>query len=155
MRRIFTAITILLLALADSVSADPVETETVGQFLISMPGRSVDPIIEYCSANVPEIKDDLLNERGAFIDKLTEAGKSLKEKLENDPEFNSPVQESMRQEIARANSYALSIFRQRDPDVACRTGLENMQNATVEDLRKVIEDTYQKFRGAGQAKNAE
>ena len=155
MRRISITSTALLFALVGSASAETAETETVGQSLVSMPARTLAPIIDHCSENVPEIKNDLLKERAGFIDKLTEAGKLLMEKLKNDPEFNAPVQESMRQEIAKANSYALSIFKQQDPGITCRTGLENIQNATVDGLRKVVEDTYQKFRGAGQVKNSE
>lgn len=155
MRRISATAAALLFALIGYASADTAEIETVGQFLVSMPARSLDPVIDYCSEKVPEIKNDLLKERAGFIDKLTEAGKPLREELKNDPEFNAPVQESMRQEIAKANSYALSIFKQQDPGITCRTGLANIQNATVEGLRKVVEDTYQKYRGAGQAKSSE
>lgn len=145
----------LLLAFAGSAAVDAAENETVGQFLISMPVHSVDPVIDYCSESVPEIKDELLKERAGLIEKLTEAARPLMEKFKDDPEFNAPVQEAMRKGVAKAHSDALNIFKQRDPEVTCRTGLENMQNATVDSLCKVVEDTYQKFRNAGQVNSSE
>lgn len=139
-----------------SASAEVAKPETVGMFLLSIPARSLlDPIIEHCSEHVPELKNDLLKERAAFIDKLTEAGKPLMAQLGNDPEFNAPVQEAMRDEIAKINSRALDMFKQQDPTITCRTGLTNIQNATVEGLRDVVEETYRRYRDAGQAKNPE
>ena len=154
MRCIFITVA-LLFAWLGSASAETVEIETVGQFLLSMPARSLDPIIDHCSENVPEIKNDLLNEKAGFIDKLTEAGKPLRDKLKDDPKFNAPVEESMRQEVANATSHALSILKQQDPDMTCRTILANIQGATADTLRKSVEDTYQKFRGAAQIKSSE
>jgi vacuolar-type H+-ATPase subunit E/Vma4 len=107
-------------------------------------------VIEHCAENAPELKNDLLNERPAFIEKLTEAGRPLLEKLKGDPEFNAPVQASMREDMDKINSYGLSIFKQQDAGVVCRRALEKMQNATVDELRKGVEDTYQKYREAGQ-----
>jgi hypothetical protein len=81
--------------------------------------------------------------------------RTLLERLKSDPEFNAPVQASMREEMDKINSYALSIFEQQDPGVICRRALEKMQNASVDELRKVVEDTYQKYRDAGQATKSE
>jgi hypothetical protein len=149
MRRISAAA--LLFALTGSASAATGKTETVGQFLISTPVSLVDPVIDYCSEKVPEIRKDLLEERAGLIDKLNEAGKPLMDKLRNDPEFNAPIEESMRQNIAGAHARGLSILKQQDPNTTCRTILANIQNATVDGLREVIEDTYQKFRDAAPA----
>jgi hypothetical protein len=155
MRHITVAAAALLFALTGYASADTSEVETVGKFLLSMPARSMDSVIDHCSENVPEIKDDLLKERAGLIYKFTEAGKPLMEALKSDPEFNAPVQESMRQEMARADSYAFGIFKQQDPNVVCRRALTNIQNATVEELRKVVEDTYRKYRDAGKVDSSE
>ncbi len=155
MHRTSIIATALLFAFFGIASADVAETETAGQFLLSIPARSIDPIIDHCSESVPEIKNDLLAERAGFIEKLNEAGKPLMEELKHDPEFNAPVQERLRQEIATANSYALNIFKQQDPVITCRVALQNIKNATAENLRKVVEDTYQKFRSSGQAEGSE
>lgn len=155
MHYIHVAATTLLLAYAGSTGVHAAENETVGQFLISLPVHSVDPVIDYCSESVPEIKDELLKERAGLIDKLTEAARPLMVKFKDDHEFNAPVQEAMRQEVAKAHSDALNIFKGRDPEVTCRTALENMQNATVDGLRQVVEDTYRKFRNAGQVNRSE
>lgn len=148
MRRASIFATALLLASAGFASAETAKTETVGQFLLSLPASSVAPVVEYCSESVPEISDDLLREMAGFIEKLTEAGKPLMEELKNDPGFNEPVQESFRQRIETTHLYAMNIFKQQDPGITCRTALENIENATVGDLQKVVEETYQKFRGS-------
>ncbi|MBL8263963.1 MAG: hypothetical protein JNM58_16235 [Xanthomonadaceae bacterium] len=156
MRFIMTAAA-LLFVLTGFASAETGETETVGQFLISIPARTVDPVIDYCSEKVPEIRNDLLEERAGLIDKLAEAGKPLMERLKNDPEFNAPVEESFRQKITDVHTHGLSILRQHDPDpnTTCRTILTNIQNANVDTLRKVIEDTYQKFRDTAPAQESQ
>lgn len=153
MCRISIAATALLFALAGSASADAVEIEIVGEFLLSMPARSLDLVIDHCSENVPEIKNDLLKERAGFIDKLTEAGKPLRDKLRNDPEFNAPLEESLRQQVVNATSHGLGILKQQNPDTTCRTILANIQSATVDALRKVVEDDYQNYLGAAQVTN--
>lgn len=145
----------LLFALIGSPPVSAKEVETAGQFLLSIPARTLDPVIVHCAENVPELREDLLNERPGFFEKLTEAGRPLLERLKSDPEFNAPVQASMREEIDKINSYGLSIFRQQDPGIICRRALEKMQNATVDELRKVVEDTYQKYRDAGQVRKSE
>ncbi len=146
MRRTSIVATALIFASAGVASAQTAKTETVGQFLLSLPASSVGPVVDHCSESVPEIRDDLLKEMAGFIEKLTEAGKPLMEELKNDPDFNEPVQESFRQEIERTNSYALNIFKQQDPGITCRTALKNIENATVGDLQKMVEDTYRKLR---------
>lgn len=155
MHPVFLTVVIWPLAFIGSASDDTRQTDTVGKFLLSMPALSVGPVIDYCSESVPEIKDDLWRERAGFIEKLTEAEKSIVERLRDDPEFNAPVRESMRQAMAEVDANVLNIFQQQDADITCRTALMNIQNATVDELRKVLEDTYQKFRSAGQARNAE
>lgn len=152
MHRVFVTATALVFALSGYASADTPEVETVGEFLLSVPARSVDPIIAHCSETVPGIKDELLKERAGFIHKLTEAAQPLTEVLKSDPAFNAPVQESMREEMARVDEYGLSTFKQEDPDVVCRTALANIRNATVDELRAVVLDTYRIYRGAGEAK---
>jgi hypothetical protein len=155
--RFITTAAALLFVLTGSASAETGETETVGQFIISMSVRTVDPVIDYCSEKVPEMRNDLLEERAGLIDKLAEAGKPLMERFKNDPEFNAPVEESFRQKVVDVHTHALSILKQHDPDpnTTCRTILANIQNANVDILRKVIEDTYQKFRDAAPAQESE
>lgn len=153
MRRISMAAIALLLFWTDFARANPGESETVGQFLVALPARSVIEVIDYCSENVPELKDDLLEERAGFIKKLSEAERPLLERLKDDPELNAPVQDSMRQEIAESQLRAMNIFKQQDPGVICRNSLENIRNATVDELRKVVEDNFQSVRGVAQVKN--
>lgn len=155
MHPVFLTVVAWPLAFIGSAPDDTRQTDTVGSFLLSMPAFSVGPVIDYCSESVPEIKEDLWRQRAGFIEKLTEAEESVTQRLRNDPEFNAPVQESMRQEMAEVNANALNLFQQQDADITCRTALMNIQNATVDDLRKVLEDTYRTFRSAGQAGNAE
>ena len=144
----------LLFALTGSPPVGAEEVETVGHFLFSMPASTLDPAFAYCAEQVPEVKEELLKEKAGFIEKLTEAGRPLLERLSSDPEFNMPVPESMREEIAKANSQALSMFKQQDPGTTCRRALERIRNATVDELRKVVEDTYRNYRDAGQARKS-
>lgn len=144
----FWTISAFLFALAGTASAETGESETAGRFLMSIPVRGMDPVIDYCSESVPEIRNDLLEEKSVFADKFTEAMKPLMDKFKDDPEFNAPVEERMRQGIADVNAHGLSIIKQQDADTTCRKILANIQSATVDGLRKVIEDTYQKFRAA-------
>lgn len=145
----------LLLALTGPPSADAREVDPVGHFLFSTPASTLDPAFAYCAEHVPEVKDELLKEKAGFIEKLTEAGRPLLERLSSDPEFNMPVPESMREEIAKTNAQALSKFMQQDPELTCRRALDRMRNVTVEDLRRLVEDTYQTYRDAGQVRKSE
>ena len=124
------------------------EPETIGRYLLSMPARTLDPIIEHCSQKRLELRAALMKERAGFFVKLGEANKPLMTQLNDDPEFNAPIEESMRQNIADAHARGLSTLKQQDPNTTCRMILANIQNATVDGLREVIEDTYQKFRDA-------
>lgn len=149
-----TAAALLLLSIGFA-SADAAQMETTGEFLLSIPARTVDPVIAHCSENVPELKDDLQKERASFIDKLTEAGRPLMEKLRNDPAFNAPVDEKLRQDMQNVNAHGLSMFKQQDPGPTCRRVLAKIQGATVEELRKAVEDTYQGYMDSAKAKNQE
>lgn len=145
----------LLLVSTGLASSDAAQIETTGEFLLSIPARTVDPVIAHCSESVPELKDDLENERASFIGKLTAAGKPLMEKLSNDPGFNAPVDEKLRQDMQNVNAHGLSMFKQQDPGPSCRRLLAKIQGATVEELRKVVEDTYQGYLDTAKAKKAE
>ena len=145
----------LVLALTGTASADTGETETTGQFLMSIPMRSMDTVIDYCSENAPAIRNDLLGERAGFLEKFTEAMKPMMDRFKDDPEFNAPVEERMRQDIADINARGLSILKQQDADTACRRVLANIQNATADDIRKAAEDAYQKFREAAAAQESQ
>lgn len=151
--QVAVAATALLAALISSASAEAEESETVGRFLLSMPARSLDPIIEHCSESVPEIRDDLMEERAEFIDKLNDAARPLMARLKDDSEFNSPVEDVMRQRVLNFTISALGKFKQQDPNVTCRTVLANIEGATVDDLSKVVEDTYRDYLQVARSKN--
>lgn len=149
------AVALTMIALSGSALAGAAEVETFGQFLVSMPSRMTDPIIDHCAENVPEIRGDLLEERAVFVVKLAEAGKPLMERFKNDAEFNAPVEESIRQKVLDDASRAVDMLKQQDPNVTCRTVLGNIQGATVDALRKVSEDNYRYLLGVAGVKNAE
>ncbi|UOV04879.1 hypothetical protein MUU75_17660 [Pseudoxanthomonas mexicana] len=121
------------------------EPETVGRYLLSMPARTLDPIIEHCSQKLPELREALLKERAGFIVKLGEASKPILMQLKDDPEFNAPVQDEMRQRVQTFNEDALGKFKQYDPAVTCPTGLANIQGATIDSLSQVVQDTYRSY----------
>lgn len=135
----------LLLALTSPASAEDRESETLGHFLLSMPARTLDPIIEHCSQKLPELTEPLMKERAGFVVKLSEANKPLMEQLNDDPEFNAPVQEAIRQRVQTFNDGALGKFKQYDPADVCPTVLENIQGATIEKLAQVVQDTYRAY----------
>jgi len=145
----------LLLVSAGLAPADAAQTETTGEFLLSIPALTVDPVIAHCAENVPELKDELQIERANFIAKLTEAGRPLMEKLSNDPAFTAPVDEKLRQDMLNVNAHGLSMFKQQDPGPTCRRVLAKIQGATVEELRKAVEGTYQGYLDTAKAKKPE
>ena len=129
------------------------ETETVGRYLLSMPARTLDPIIEHCSQKRLELRAALMKERAGFFVKLGEANKPLMTQLNDDPEFNAPVQEAIRQRVQTFNEGALGKFKQYDPAVVCPTVLENIQGATIDKLTQVVQDTYQAYLPVVREKN--
>jgi hypothetical protein len=138
----------LLLAIALSGSAQTNGNETVGRFLVSLPLRHMDPVIDYCGENDPEMKSDLLKERAGFFERMTAAGISLEERHKNDPEFNAPADEWFRREVTEAHLHGLTLLKQQDPDVICPNILANMRDGTVDEIRNVLGDTYEKYRPA-------
>lgn len=129
------------------------EPETVGRYLLSMPARTLDPIIEHCSQKLPELREALMKERAEFVVKLSEANKPLVAQLNDDPEFNAPVQEAIRQRVETFNDGALGKFKQYEPGVVCPTVLENIQGATIDKLTQVVQDTYQAYLPVVREKN--
>jgi hypothetical protein len=69
MHRIQTGVTAttLLVALIGAVSAEAERPETLGRFLLSMPARTLDPMIEHCSESVPGLREALMKERAEFV----------------------------------------------------------------------------------------
>ena len=129
------------------------EPETVGRYLLSMPARTLDPIIEHCSQKLPELRESLMKERAGFVVKLSEANKPLMEQLNDDPEFNAPMQEAIQQRVQTFNDDALGKFKQYDPAVVCPTVLENIQGATIDKLAQVVQDTYRAYLPVVREKN--
>ncbi|MBD9436437.1 hypothetical protein IB223_10080 [Pseudoxanthomonas sp. PXM03] len=129
------------------------EPETVGRYLLSMPARTLDPIIEHCSHKLPELRESLMKERAGFVVKLSEANKPLMEQLNDDPEFNTPMQEAIQQRVQTFNDGALGKFKQFDPAVVCPTVLENIQGATIDKLTQVVQDTYRAYLPVVREKN--
>lgn len=129
------------------------EPETIGRYLLSMPARTLDPIIEHCSQKRLELRAALMKERAGFFVKLGEANKPLMTQLNDDPEFNAPVQEAIRQRVQTFNEGALGKFKQYDPAVVCPTVLENIQGATIDKLTQVVQDTYQAYLPVVREKN--
>ena len=148
MRVIFVDVTAFLLCLTASTPARSSGEETFGHFVIAHSDRMVGLTVEYCAKSVPSLRRELLEERAGFTDKMIEAGKPLIEKLDSDPNFNAPVQEDVRQEMAKLESHAMATIKQHDPVVICNSALKNMQSATVEILRPVVEDNYRKMQVA-------
>lgn len=148
MRYISRVAAAILLALAGSGSAETNEEESIGLFLVSLPVRNLDSVIDFCGEKIPELKDDLLGVRTGFFGRLADAGKLVIETHKDDPEFNAPLEDSLREEITNSHVQGLTLLKQQDPRVICPNVLENMKHGTVDELRGVLEETFDKFSPA-------
>lgn len=119
---------------------------TLGEFIVQMPALTSRPLVDYCASEKPELRDDLDGEYKSFIQKLVEAGHPLSVSLSSDPSFKSPVPEEMKDQVERIGEMMLTEVRRVDSNAYCSTILIRMREATVEQLRTQIMQTYDGFR---------
>lgn len=157
-RYIGTALCIGLLCLVSFPSAGSEEApESIGEFVLQMPALASRPLVNYCAAEHPELRDDLDGEYESFLRKLLEAARPFTEGLSSEQGFAAPVPPGMRAQVKKIGEAMLARVKNGDSGTQCKMILARMRNSTVEQLAAQIMQAYGSYRertldgGAGES----
>ncbi len=119
---------------------------SLGEFIVQMPALTTRPLMDYCTSEQPELREELEGKYKNFLEKLLEAGRPLSESFSSDPDFLSPVPEKLENQVKQVSEMMLAEVKRVDSNAYCNTIITRMSEATVGQLRVQINQSYEGYR---------
>jgi hypothetical protein len=109
-------------------------------------------VVGYCSAEVPEMRDELRHEYEKFVEKVASATRLLRER------FGSALAEPGppgTEQFFELGIEILQAVKQYPADNYCPWVLASMRKASAESLRQRIEEAYARYEAVAASKQAQ
>ena len=144
--------TLALTILAISSLALPAQAaapvESVGLFLLRVQEQSAAPFVQYCGAQVPELKQPLEAEYQRFKKRYQKATAPLRAQLGKTEELSKPASRELIEQFDEMGAQSLAQAKVLNARTFCLTLKDNLSNATEKTIQQNMQNTLAHYTAA-------